>query len=167
MTRISHSLRRRRAAAASVRRFADRATAADGFTLIEVLVVILVIAVLCGIAIPLLTAQKAKASNAQAKELARTAETTAEVIATQNEGSYAAVSREELHRMEPTIPIAASAGTTYLSAATSAANEYALTATTPEGNQLIVRRSPSGAISRECRSPVTKTGCAGGETSTW
>jgi type IV pilus assembly protein PilA len=164
---MSQCLRRRRSSAPGTRSAVGRAIADEGFTLIELLVVILIIAALCAIAIPLFTNQKTRANNAQAKELARTAETTAEVIATQNEGNYQAVSLEELHREEPTIPIAASAGTTYLSAASSGTHEYTVTATSPEGNQLTVRRSSSGAITRECRSPVTKTGCAGGETSTW
>ena len=48
---------------------------------------ILIIGILAAIAIPSFLNQKSKANDAQAKELARTAQTTAETIATDNNGS--------------------------------------------------------------------------------
>ena len=49
---------------------------------------ILIIGILAAIAIPSFLSQKSKATASQAKELARTAETTAETYSTDNNGSY-------------------------------------------------------------------------------
>ena len=60
-----------------------------GFTLIELLVVMLILGILAAIAIPAFFNQRDKATDAQAKSAARTAETAMETYATENGGSYA------------------------------------------------------------------------------
>lgn len=88
--------------------FRMRARQEQGFSLIELLVVILIIGILGAIAIPSFLNQKDKAYDASAKELARTAETTAEAIAIDNSGSYSNVSPANLNAYEATIATSSS-----------------------------------------------------------
>ena len=139
----------------------------SGFSLIELLVVLLIIGILAAIAIPAFAGEKGKAVDAQAKELVRTAETTAETIATDNGGEYEKVTTTELNRYEPTIRIAASKSQAYLSVATRGRSEYSVTAKATSGDEFTISRSAAGAITRRCASPEAKTGCAGGESGSW
>ncbi len=143
------------------------ATDEQGYSLVELLVVILIIGVLAAIAIPSFIGEKSKATDAQAKELARTAQTTAESIATDHDGHYDNITVEELKNAERSIPVAASTTQAYLSGTTHGSSEYSVTVTAADGNEFTIARSAAGVMSRECNSAAGKHGCSGKETSTW
>jgi type IV pilus assembly protein PilA len=146
-------------------RLRQRSSDEGGFTLIELLVVILIIGILAAIAIPSFLSQKSKATASQAKELARTAETTSETIATDNNGLYTEVTPEKLHEYEPSIVIAETTKEAYLSAAKSAeeGKGYVVTAKGTEGATFTVTRTKEGEIKRTCAPAKAGTGCPSGE----
>lgn len=75
----------------------------DGFTLTELLVVMLILGALAALAIPAFLSQRAKASDAEARGHARTAQTAAETFATEGNGAYSGISAEGLMDIEPTL----------------------------------------------------------------
>jgi type IV pilus assembly protein PilA len=96
-----------------------------GFSLIEVLVVILIIGILAAVAIPAFLNQTKKGYDASAKELARTAQTTADTLSTEDGGSYAKVTPPALANAEATLPTSAGAGdNAWLTDAAGSADSY-------------------------------------------
>ncbi len=85
-----------------------RAQSESGFTLVELLVVMLIIGLLAAIAIPAFFNQRNKANDASAKEAVRTMQTAIETYSTDNGGGYTGATLDKLHAIEPTVPATAS-----------------------------------------------------------
>jgi type IV pilus assembly protein PilA len=138
----------------------------QGFTLIELLVVILIIGILAAIAIPSFLNQKGKATDAQAKEMARSAEQAAETYSTDHNSEYAGVEPKVLNEYEPAIVIAAGKNNAYISEAKEqeAGKGYKIVATSTNGDTFTIVKNAAGEVTRTCETKqANKGGCQTGK----
>ena len=134
----------------------ERAQSEKGFTLIEILVVILIIGILAAIALPAFLNQRSKAQDTEAKSEARTMQTAMETLYT-DEQSYALGTITKLKDIEQAI----GSGKAVPTVPTNAAGNYAVTSTSQTGNAFTITKSTTGAVTRGCTA-VGKFGCPSG-----
>jgi type IV pilus assembly protein PilA len=133
-----------------------------GFTLIELLVVMLILGILAAIALPAFFNQKEKAGDANAKEMAHTAQVSIETYGTEHGGSYAGATVKALHEIEPTIPFAESEGKaeSVVSIPSATKEGYEVTVKSSNGNEFTIKNN-KGTMTYPCTTPGTG-GCPKG-----
>jgi type IV pilus assembly protein PilA len=138
-----------------------RAQSESGFTLVELLVVMLILGLLAAIAIPAFFNQRDKAKDSDAKESVRTAQTAIETFATDHNGAYTGVLTSDLQTIEPTlndVPVNTATGFTVSSAAP---KQYVVMAQSTTGNKFTITRLASGQTTYTCTTEET-AGCPDG-----
>ena len=127
-----------------VQKLRERSNGEGGFTLVELLVVMLILGLLAAIAIPSFFNQRDKANDADAKAGVRTAQTAMETYSTDNDGSYAGATVAILEDVEETLT------DVDISAVASTADTYTITATSDTGNTFTIARDANGATTYSC-----------------
>jgi type IV pilus assembly protein PilA len=136
----------------------------SGFTLVELLVVMLILGILAAIAIPAFFSQRDKGYDASAKANARTVQTALETYAVDNGGKYTGATMANLSAIEGTITNMSGTGAGSVSIGTPAAATYTITATSNSSNTFSISRAATGAVTWPCTTSG-KAGCP--STGTW
>jgi type IV pilus assembly protein PilA len=139
----------------------------SGFTLVELLVVMLIIGLLAAIAIPAFFNQRSKATDANAKEAAHTTQVAMETYATDNGGSYVGATVAKLQAIEPTVPTGtAVAGKQSLAISGLSANGYTVTVTAATTADTFSITNAGGTLTYPCNVPAANTTSGGCVTTT-
>jgi type IV pilus assembly protein PilA len=136
----------------------------SGFTLVELLVVMLILGLLAAIAIPAFFNQRDKARDSSAKTYARTAETAMETYASDNDGTYNGATVAILQALEPTLNGATLAAPTVPAGGGDTTNRsYKVTVTSDTGNTFSITRHDDGTTSLTCTTSGTADCPTGGD----
>jgi type IV pilus assembly protein PilA len=134
----------------------QRVGAEEGFSLIELLVVVLIVGVLAAIAIPSFLNETTKANDSAAKTQVGALQTTMKVFAMENSGSYEGATLAKLQTIEPTLrdkTTAVAGPITHLSA-----TSFTIASEAVGSGEVFTLESENGAVTRSC-SPSGKGGC--------
>jgi len=119
--------------------------------------VILIIGILAAIALPAFLGQRAKGQDGEAKSNARNIVSQIESCYTQRQDYRDCVSQSAL---DPT-GIAYGTGPGQVTASSSAADVYVVTAESKSGNEFVITKNSNGTLTRTCTSTTDNGGCDG------
>jgi type IV pilus assembly protein PilA len=123
-----------------------RPSAEQGFTLVELLVVILIIGTLTAIAVPSFLSHRTRAQDAEAKVYAVAAEKAIEVFHTEHD-TYAGADQTALARIEPAIARARNMSVS----GDKTSYDIGIDSATPNGGgRFMLSRVPTGEVTRSC-----------------
>jgi type IV pilus assembly protein PilA len=145
----------------------SRAKDQKGFTLVELLVVILIVAILAAIAIPAFLNQRGKAYDAAAKWNIKTAQSAEEIYSTDNNGAHAtdtlsATDTGPLAVLEPALK-----NPPYVTATSNGTTGYTLVATAESTDNVFTLVSSHGTVTRTCTVGSGSSSPAGCVAGTW
>ena len=125
----------------------SRLAADDGFTLVELLVVILIIGILATVGLATFLNQRGKAQDAEAKSAVTVAAKAMEIYNGEH-GSYAAATPAALVKVE------ASLGGAHNLTVTSSAKAYTVAVDSRgQGGTFSIARADDGGVTRDCTNP--------------
>lgn len=128
-----------------LKKIAERARSEAGFTMVELLIVVVIIGILAAIALPGFLNKRGKADDAHMKVQTKTMHTALEACATDNNSSYANCNITALNNIESTIP---TSGTLVTSTATTWVVRSQASAST--GNYYWIQNFGGGVIAHLC-----------------
>lgn len=130
-----------------------------GFTLIELVIVILIIGLLAEIAIPSFLGQAGKANDASAKSAVTTAQIATEAYRIDH-GDYCGVTATILKQIEPALTQASTLSVNVTSCASGDASEYSVSVTSQSQLATVYTVTVTDGVSRRTCSTPEKGACS-------